>query len=272
MQERDGAVDAVVLAGSINRIPLYPGNRPGRKALVELGGQPLIAYVLDALVAARGIGRIVVVGAPEVLEYAERWPCVEGVREGGSLVQNAWLGLQNARTERALFCNPDQPLLRTEMVDDFLVRSADRDADLVTSWVREASIGRYEAESDHKFFPFGDGRYAHGNLILARRALPDARRLRQRFDAIYRARKSLVKFAWALGPRLFLRFLATRLRGRMPTLDEALEIAGTEFGLKLAGVICPQPEIVLDIDEPEDYAAAVRYLREDARELQSLAA
>src|SRR3569623_1548906 len=60
-------VDVVVMAGSVNRIPLYPGNKPGQKALVELNGKPLIGYVLDALQAARGIDRIFVVGAPNVL-------------------------------------------------------------------------------------------------------------------------------------------------------------------------------------------------------------
>src|SRR5688572_14118821 len=99
-------VDVVVMAGSVNKIPLYPGNQPGRKALVEMHGQPLIAYVLDALHKAEKVNRIIVVGAPEVLKYANRWPRVEVVRDGHSLVRNAWRGLQWARTDRVLFCNP----------------------------------------------------------------------------------------------------------------------------------------------------------------------
>src|ERR1051325_9102375 len=89
-------VDAAVLAGSLNRIPLYPDNPPGYKALVELNGRPLMAYVLDALRAAACVGRVIVVGAPEVLNYASRWPGVEVAPEGHSLVRNAFRGQREA--------------------------------------------------------------------------------------------------------------------------------------------------------------------------------
>src|SRR5687768_308051 len=110
-------VDVVVLAGSVNRIALFPGNEPGKKALVQMRGKPLLAYVLDALHEARHVDRITVVAAPEVLKYAARWPRVDLVREGHSLVRNVFRGLHAARTPRVLFCNPDQPLLRPEMID-----------------------------------------------------------------------------------------------------------------------------------------------------------
>lgn len=261
MRDRDGLVDAVVLAGSVNRIALYPGNRPGRKALVEIAGRPLIAYVLDALTASRRVGKIFVVGAPEVLEYASRWPRVQGVPEGHQLVRNAWRGLRAAESPWVLFCNPDQPLLTTEMVDDFLQRAASVDGDLLSSWVRYEDLGRY-TEGDHKFANFGDGRFAHGNLFLVRRDLPEIKRVRDRLDRLYRARKNNLRFAWTFGPVLFLRFLLARLSGKLPALAETLEIAGQAFGLRVAPVLCPHPEIVLDIDEPEDYAAVVRYLAE----------
>lgn len=258
-QSGSARLDAVVLAGSVNRIPLFPGNQPGRKALVPIGGRPLMAYVLDALVAARHVGRILVVGAPEVLAYAAHWPEVEGIPEGRSLVENVWRGLRAGRTERMLYCNPDQPLLRPEMVDHFASRARELDVDLVSSWVRHDAIGRM-AEAEHKFCDFGDGRYAHGNLFLVRSELPESCRVRARLDRVYRARKSTVHFAWALGPALFLHFLWSRVTGRLPSLARTLEITGSHFGLSVAPVLSPFPEIVMDVDEPEDFAAAIRYL------------
>ncbi len=252
-------VDAVVLAGSINRIPLFPGNRPGRKALVPIQGRPMIAYVLDALKEARSVGRVLVVGSPEVLEYATRWPQVDGLLEGSSLVDNAWRGLEASSGERVLFCNPDQPLLTAEMVDCFVEQAVRQDADLVTSWARLENLGPY-TEGDHKFAKFGDGEYAHGNLFLARRRFPNAPQVRRRLDRLYGARKNMYRFAWELGPSLFLRFLVSLLCRRLPSLDKSLEIGGRSFGITMTGVVCPHPEIVLDIDEPEDYAAAERYL------------
>lgn len=252
-------VDAVVLAGSVNRIPLFPGNGPGRKALVPIGGRPMIAYVLDALTQARSVGRILVVGAPEVLEYATRWRLTDGLLEGTSLIDNAWRGLEASSGDRVLFANPDQPLLRPEMIDQFVEQGVDEDADLVTSWARVENLGPY-AEGKHKFARFGDGEFAHGNLFLARRRFPHAIQVRKRLDAIYAARKNAYKFAWALGPSLFGRFLIAIACRRLPSLRTTLEMIGRDFGVTLGCVESPYPEIVLDIDEPEDYAAAVRYL------------
>lgn len=256
-------VDAIVLAGSVNRIALYPGNQPGRKALVEIAGKPLIAYVLDALSASRYVRNIVVVGAAEVLEYAARWPRVVGAPEGHQLIRNAWRGMRAAGTDRVLFCNPDQPLLTTEMVDDFVERASRVEGDLITSWVRREDLGRY-TEGDHKFADFGDGRFAHGNLFLVRRDMPEIEKVRARLDRLYQARKNNLRFAWELGPGLFARFLTAKLWGKLPDLAATLNIGGKAFGLHVAPVLCPFPEIVLDIDEPEDYAAALRYLADQA--------
>jgi len=257
-----GPLDAVVLAGAINRIPLFPGDPPGRKALVPLLGRPLIAPVLDALVAAREVGRIIVVGGPEVLVVAGEWPDVEGVREEGSLLANVEAGLRTARTERVLFCNPDQPLLRPAMVEAFVTAALRREDDLVTSWVRLESLGRY-VEGAHKFARFGDGWYAHGNLFLARRAFPHLPDVRRRLDRLYRARKNVLRFGWELGPRLFGMFLRARVTGALPTLPQTLETIGRHFGVRIGAVVAWQPEIALDVDEPEDYAAATRHLAED---------
>ena len=252
--------DAIMMAGSINKIPLFPGCAPGPKALIKLHGRPLIDYVLDALRDSAGVSRTLVIGHPLVLEHVRGREGVEGVTAGGSLVDNAWRGLAAGKTERLLYCNPDQPLLTGVMVDDFLNRAAPVDADLVSSWVPLAALQQDCPEGDHKFTPFGDGRFAHGNLFLVRRKFPEGARVRRRMDALYQARKKPLQFAWALGPRLFLGYVSARLRGKAPTLEQTLDTAGKTFGFHLAGVLCPYPEIVLDLDEPEDYTAADRQL------------
>lgn len=255
-------IDVVVLTGSINRVALRPGEAPGYKALVPMLGRPLIDYVVDALYRAHTVRRILVVGAPVVQSYVQRWERVETVPECESLLDNAYCGLQAARTERVLFCHPDQPLLRAEMVDHFVEHALQQDADLVTSWVRSEVLGRYE-EGDHKFADFADGRYAHGNLFLARREFPAIDEVKERLDRLYEARKSNLRFAWELGPSLFLRFAWSMVTHQLTTLEETLSIAGEHFHVGLGAVVSPYPEIALDIDEPEDYAAAERHLAAD---------
>ena len=86
--------------------------------------------------------------------------------------------------------------------------------------------------------------------------------MRRRFDSLYGARKNVLKFAWRLGPKLFWTFLKARVTGHLPTLTETLERAGKHFGVRIGAVVGWEPEIALDIDEPEDYAAAERHLAE----------
>ncbi len=63
-----------------------------------------------------------------------------------------------------------------------------------------------------------------------------------------------------MGPKLFSLYLRAKLSGRLPSLEETLDTAGSAFGFHLKGVLCPYAEVALDLDEPEDYAAAARRL------------
>jgi hypothetical protein len=167
-----------------------------------------------------------------------------------------------AQADRVLFCNPDQPLLRTEMIDDFLEAALVQDADVVSSWARAESLerlGHYPA-GEHKFVAFGDGRYGHGNLFLARREFPHSTDVRQRMERLYEARKNHFKFVWELGPVFLAQFVVANVIGQMPSLEETLQMASAHFQVQIGSVTLPYPEIVLDIDEPEDYAAAEQFL------------
>jgi GTP:adenosylcobinamide-phosphate guanylyltransferase len=254
-------VDAVVMAGSINRIPLFPGNRPGCKALVPICGRPMLGYVLDALSGARTVDRVLVIGGPEVRDYADRWDRVEALPEAGTLVDNAWLGLEHAHTDRVLYCNPDQPLLTPEMIDVFVSEGRALDADLVSSWASVETLGDYQAIRG-KFARFADGTYCHGNLFLARRPFPGSQRLRRLTERLYAARKNALRYAWALGPLLLCRYVLARLFGRLTSLEETLDIVGKRFDVHLVPLYTPFPEVAFDVDEASDYALVSQWLAE----------
>lgn len=252
----DPPIEALTPAAGYQVRPLFPGQRPGYKALIEFQGRMLIAYTLDALSGAASVGRILVVGPPPVLDAARAWPSVEGVNAGRSLITNLWRGIRAAEGERILICNSDQPLLRPEMIDEFVGSALKLDVDLVTSWVRLETLGSIEPRLSRKFAPFGDARYCHGNLFLVKRSLVRRRDLHRRVERLYSARKNNLKFAMALGPTILLRYLWAHWTGRLPTLAQVLEIAGKDFGLSMAPVISPHAEMVIDIDEAEDFEAA----------------
>ena len=57
-------MDCIVVAGGVpqEEDPLYEYTQGRSKALLEVGGRPMIAWVLDALEGAQSVDRIFVVG------------------------------------------------------------------------------------------------------------------------------------------------------------------------------------------------------------------
>lgn len=85
---------AIVLAGGGPDARLAPGLP--NKAFLEMGGRPLITWVLDALRACPAIDRIVAVGPPAPLEAAAG-AGVEVVPEQDSMMHNVEAALRSWR-------------------------------------------------------------------------------------------------------------------------------------------------------------------------------
>ena len=106
-------LDCVVLAGGVPLPgqPLHAETRGGPKALLDVAGRPLAQWVLDALAAAEGVGRVLLVGPPELaaLDYGGE---LERVAATGDLVDNLYAGIDrllelDPAVERAAFCWSD---------------------------------------------------------------------------------------------------------------------------------------------------------------------
>ncbi|HEV8335416.1 MAG TPA: hypothetical protein VGR67_03270 [Candidatus Polarisedimenticolia bacterium] len=127
-------VDAIVLAGTHqDKRRLIAGQN---KAFLPLGERICLELILEALGAARRVGRIFVVG-PEV-ELRRRVPPERWgqriVPESGRMLDNAWkafaaaeesaIGLTSAELERRpyLFLTSDIPLAVSEAIDDYVER------------------------------------------------------------------------------------------------------------------------------------------------------
>jgi len=143
-QDQGGAypypLDAVVLAGT--------HQNPGRliagrnKAFLKINGQTLIRYVVDALIEAKEIDQIFVVGpAAELLAEMPNLPAdVHIINQRGKMLTNCWAGIEASedfhRNDPAvpiadrpmLVTSCDIPLVTSVAVDDFVRRCARVDA------------------------------------------------------------------------------------------------------------------------------------------------
>jgi CTP:molybdopterin cytidylyltransferase MocA len=258
-------IDAVVLAGGVNRIPLFPGHEPGPKTLVSLCGHTLLRYVLDAARAAATVRRVILVGSPEVCAAGQREVECDVVVSQRSLLADLRAGAAAVKTEKAVFMTGDLPLLRGPMIDDFVERAAGVEADLTASVVERGRLGPY-AGTHKVFIRLAGGAYQHGNLFM----IPPASLLHlqawRRLDDIYAARKNGLRTAAALGPRMLLWFAFDVLLLHRPTLQQAAGFISRSLGARIAVVESSYPEIVLDVDEPEDYQLAEQVLCAQAGE------
>jgi len=132
-------LDAVVLAGTHQNPKRLIAGR--NKAFLEVGGQVLIRYVVDALVNAESIGQVFVVGPAAQLmeELAGYPPKVRVIAQRGKMMTNCWAGIEASEdrhrndpnmpvSERPLLIiSCDLPLVTALSIDDFVARCARED-------------------------------------------------------------------------------------------------------------------------------------------------
>jgi 2-C-methyl-D-erythritol 4-phosphate cytidylyltransferase len=117
------ATAIVAAAGSGERL-----GAGGPKALVELGGRPMLAWSLDALLAAEAVGAIVVALPPGV--DAELPEGVERVDGGATRAESVAAALETVGTELVVVHDAARPLVTPALVDAVLEKLRSRpDAD-----------------------------------------------------------------------------------------------------------------------------------------------
>jgi GTP:adenosylcobinamide-phosphate guanylyltransferase len=129
-------LDAVVLAGTHqNPKRLIDGRN---KAFLEVGGQVLLQYVVNALVDAGSIDQIFVVGPVEelMIELKDSPSSVHVIAQRGKMLTNCWAGIEASEDRHRydkslavqdrplLIISCDLPLVTARSIDDFVARCA----------------------------------------------------------------------------------------------------------------------------------------------------
>ncbi len=141
-------MDAIVAAGGtpLPGEPLYELTQGQPKALLDICGQPMIQWVLDALCEARMVERVLVIGLPPDSGVRCEKAMAFMPNQGG-LLQNVRAGMVKAQEinpqgEHVLFVSSDIPAINAEMVDWVVNTSMETDDDayynVITRQVMEA--------------------------------------------------------------------------------------------------------------------------------------
>ena len=235
---------ALVLAGSRPGTidPVAAAEGVSHKALVDVGGMPMLARVLRALREA-GIEQIAVsADSPEVLSLAYAFdaiPVPPGAGPSASVAAGfATLG------PPLLVTTADHALLRPQWIADFIA-DAPEQADVAVLLARRAAVEAALPGTRRTWLRFADGAWSGCNLFLLN--TPKAATAIHTWEAVEAERKR----PWKIAARLGAGTLASYLVGRL-TLAEAISRLGHRVGVEAAVVAARDGLAAVDVDKPAD--------------------
>lgn len=243
--------DAIVLAGGENS-RLQGCGKTSYEALVEIAGQPMVLFVVQALAQSPHVERIFVVG-PAAALARNRFPGATTIVPGGeTIIDTIRQGMQALGHQRqVLVVTADIPLLTAAAVDDFISRCQEKQADLYYPIVRKEVNERQYPGTKRTYVKFREGTFTGGNIFLVNPAIVP--RCLPRAERLIAYRKKPFQLARVLGWGFVCRFLLGCLD--LPSVEKRVEKL---LGIRGAVVQSPYPEVGIDVDKPSDLALVRR--------------
>jgi len=239
---------AVVLAGSRPGVdPFAKAYGTDLKALIPVGGVPMVRRPVEALLASAGVGRIRVL-AQQPERIAAALPdhgriSVEASGETIALTLEAMCADPSVQWP-VLVTTADHALLTPGMIADFLGKA--EGADVAIGIVSSDALLTRLPQTKRTWLKFRGGAYSGANLFLL--GGPQVRSALEVWRTSEQNRKKAWRMLFTLG---FSGFLGAVLRLR--TLQQTLNSVGEKLGLTIRAVELSDPLAAVDVDKPEDH-------------------
>lgn len=235
--------NALVLAGSRpggDPLALYAG--VPAKALIEIGGQPMLTRVVTALREA-GAGSVAVAASdPQVIALARTLGC--GIVPAAAGPSDSAAAGFRALGVPMLLTTADHALLQPDWVRHFVDQQG-QGTDVSVLLARRETIEQAAPGTRRTYLRFADGAWSGCNLFFL--ATPAAAAALQLWQMVEADRKRPWRIVGRLGPLLLLRYLLGRL-----TLREAIAHLGKRAGIAAQAIESPFGLAAVDVDKPED--------------------
>jgi len=244
--------NAVVLAGGKNKDLITDDLTVNYEALIQVIKRPMIAYILQALLAAKGINKVVVVGPKEEekMLLANGADLVVGSKE--SIVDNIELGLDMIKrkfeeSQYTLVISSDIPLITANAIDAFIndcEKFKGRFGVYYPIIRKEKNLAAYP-HSARTYVKLKEGTYTGGNLGLIRSEIIN--KSADLMERIMANRKHPLKMSRVLGFKFVIKLLCGRL-----SLVELEKRVSNLINDRCKAVITDYPELGFDVDKQED--------------------
>ena len=240
---------ALLLAGSRPGVdPFAAGYGTDLKPLIPIGGKPLVAWPVAALLGAPEVGQVRV-----LTQQVERIAAVLSTDARQSVEPS---GMTIAATLAAILADPgtrfpllvttaDHVLLDPATIADFCAQA--EGVDLAIGVVERGKLMARLPGTKRTWLKFRGGAYSGANLF----GFGSARAMSA--VALWRSVEQDRKTGWrvlgALGPLTMLGAV-----WRLRTIDQVLAAVGTRLGLSIRKVELANPLAAVDVDTPADHA------------------
>ena len=239
---------AVVLAGSRPGVdPFATAYGTDLKALIPVGGVPMVRRPVEALLASSAVSSIRVL-AQQPDRIAEALPDDEriSVEASGQTIASTLEAMCGDASVQwpVLVTTADHALLTPGMIADFLANA--EGADVAIGIVSSDALLTRLPQTKRTWLKFRGGAYSGANLFLL--GGPQVRSALEVWRTSEQNRKRAWRMLLTLG---FSGFLGAVLRVR--TLQQTLNSVGEKLGLTIRAVELSNPLAAVDVDKPEDH-------------------
>lgn len=248
----------MVLAGRKNEGILRQVSDAGWEAFIPFLGRPMVWYVLNAISEVQGESPLVVVG-PSFALFGKP-PCQRCtfLEPKESLLENLEAGLQALPgVDEVVVATADIPLIQGDDIADFIRRCRELEVDVGYPIVKREDCEAL-LPTHRTYVRLREGHFSGGNLFYFRREA--LRRVWPFLAHVYRLRKKPLKLAPLFGWSLIVKALLGTLR-----IQDVERKAYRLTGLKARAIPTARAAIAVDVDKPEDYYAAERWLSQSGR-------
>jgi len=242
---------AVILAGQRpNETDFAHALGFSAKALIPVGGEPMLGRVAKTLLASPSVDRIVVLAQEpaSLVQGTLSWMADEprirlAVSESGISRSILAIGGTGTAPWPILIVTADHALLTPQMVETFL--AATGGADAAVAVVERRVVRAAYPDTRRTWLKFSDGAYSGANLFALRTA--NARRAAEIWAEVEKDRKKGRKLIQFFGPVLALRALT-----RTISLRAAIATAARRARFSCIPVVLEIAEAAIDVDKIDD--------------------
>lgn len=247
--KRDGALDPLAAAFEVDH-----------KCVVPVAGRPMIAHVVEALVASPAIGTILIsvhdpralANVPEV-QHGIACGTVRLVEARDNLVDSVSTAFAGARFP-VLVTTADNVLLDPASIAAIDGEANASRADIAVAFTRRASVLAAHPDGQRRFYRFSDDAYSNCNAywIGSPRALAAAEVFRQGGQFA----KHPLRIVRAFG---FINLI--RFRYGIGSLEAAFARFSKRFGLSIRPILLSNGAVAIDVDNQRTHGIAEQLLQ-----------